>query len=462
MPKEDELVDKANRKRRAAFERDGAACHLNTFCGGIKIMRLSALFLVFGWVTIVCSDAKALDIPEQLAGAALEANPEISMLRHQVAALKEQEGASVIWRDPVFMVEYSNAPWEDPSLGEHPMSGLQLKVQQTFPFPGKNDRRQAVAAGHVDLKALELAELKSQLRGKVRQLYWRLVLVKRLTGIRDKHISTLERLLEAVQAKYASGVANQQDILKLQVLKEKLTDEIEDLNQKKRELRAMINSALHRDISTPLETGEEIPLMECTTTLHELIERAKKERQLLKFWKKKAEVERLAADKELYEGRPDITLWTGYRIRKEVGADKGEDFFSVGMSLPIPVDYKDRYNAKRRARLADALASEEKYRSMLDKVSSEIEKSLSKWERSCNKVTTYNRQLIPGAKSTLEAALSAWEVGRTEFSSLYQAEVQLLDFEKAVLMARAETVLMSLEIERLVGTPAERATEEAL
>jgi len=231
-------------------------------------MRLSALVLFIGLAAILPPDAKALDIPEHLAGAALEANPEISMLRHQVEAFKEQERASVIWKDPVFMVEYSNIPWEDPSLGEHPMSGVQLKIQQTFPFPGKNDRRQAVAAGQVDLKALELEELKSQLKGKVMQLYWRLVLVKRLTGIRDKHISTVERLLEAVQAKYTSGEANQQDILKLQVLKEKLTDEIQDLKQTQRELSAMINSALHRDISAPLETGEEIPLIECTTTLN--------------------------------------------------------------------------------------------------------------------------------------------------------------------------------------------------
>ncbi|MDY6988686.1 MAG: TolC family protein [Thermodesulfobacteriota bacterium] len=425
-------------------------------------MRLAALVLFIGLAAILPPDAKSLDPPEQLAQAALEANPEVTMLRHQVEALKEQERASVIWKDPVFMVEYSNIPWQDPSLGEHPMSGVQLKIQQTFPFPGKNDRRQAIAAGQVDLKALELEELKSQLAGNVMQLYWKLVLVKRLTGIRDKHISTVERLREAVQAKYASGEANQQDILRLQVLKEKLTDEIQDLNQKERELSAMINSALHRDIGTPLETGEEIPLIECTTTLNELIDLAKKERRLLKFWKKKAEVERLAADKEFYEGRPDITLWTGYRIREEVGADKGEDFFSVGVSVPIPIDYKGRYDAKKRACLADALASEEKYRLILDRVSSDIEKSLSRWERSCNKVTTYRRQLIPGAESTLEAALSAWKVARTDFSSLYQAEVQLLDFEKAVLMARAETVLMSLEIERLVGASPHAETEEAL
>jgi hypothetical protein len=60
----------------------------------------------------------------------------------------------------------------------------------------------------------------------------------------------------------------------------------------------------------------------------------------------------------------------------------------------------------------------------------------------------------------LEAALSAWQVGRTEFSSLYQAELQLLDFEEAVTVARAQTVLMSLEIELLAGEPSVTRDED--
>ncbi|MEE9401738.1 MAG: TolC family protein, partial [Desulfobacteria bacterium] len=382
---------------------------------------------------------------------AVKANPEISMLRHQIEALEEQERAAVVWKDPVLMVEYSNMPWDDPFLGEHAMSGIQLKVQQTFPFPGKNDRRQAVAAAQVDVKRFELEELKSQLGRKVQQFYWKLVLVKRLKRIREKHITVVDRLLEAVKAKYASGRANQQDILRLHVLKEKLADDIYDFTQRRRELTATINSALHRDMNVSIETDEQIPLVQSTATLNQLTERAENERVLLKVWRKKAELERLAAEREGYEKWPDITVWTGYRIRREVGMDRGEDFVSIGMSVPIALDYKRRYEAKKGARLANALASEEKYKSVLDGISSGIERSLSKWQRSYQKAITYREQLIPEAEATLEAALSAWQVGRTEFSSLYQAELQLLNFEEAVVVARAQTVLMSLEVELLAG-----------
>ena len=423
-------------------------------------MRMSGFFFVMSLIVVFPTSVKALDSPEHLAAQAVKANPEISMLRHQVDALKEQERAAIIWKDPVFMVEYSNIPWESPSLGEHPMSGVQFKIQQTFPFPGKNDRRQAVAGAQVDLKRLELEELENQLAVKVKQFYWRLVLVQRLTEIKNQHISIVDRLFEAVEAKYASGAANQQDVLKLHVLKEKLTDDIGDLRQRGRELKATINSSLHRNIDTHIETSDQIPIIDCKVTLDQLVRLAEEERVLLKFWKKKAEVDRLSAEKELYEGRPDFTLWTGYRLREEVGMDEGDDFFSVGVSVPLPVDYTDRYDAKGRACFSDALASEEKYRLTLDEISSAIETTLSKWERSCDKVKTYSDQLIPGAEATLEAALSAWQVGRTEFSSLYQAELQLLNFEEAVVMARAQTVLMSLEMELLAGAPSTIAAEE--
>jgi len=416
-------------------------------------MKFSVLVVLMSLATIFCSTAMASDVPEQLAELAAEANPEVSMLQHQVDALKEQEKTSVMWQDPVFSVAYSNMPLSNLSLGHHPMSGIELVLKQTFPFPGKNDRRRAVAAAQVDVQRCELEELKGQLRGKIKQFYWKLVLVKRLREIRKKHITEVDYLLETVKAEYASGEANQQDILKLGVLKEKLTDEIDDFTQKERELTATINSVLHRDLDMPIETADEIPLVKSAVTLNQLTERAEKERELLKAWKKRTELERLAADKEGHEKYPDITVWTGYRFREEAGLDEGEDFLSVGVSVPIPVDYKGRYEAKKGIHLANARASQEKYKSLLDGVSVDIETSLSKWERNYKKALTYSERLIPDAEATLEAALSAWQVGRTEFSSLYHAELQLLNFEETVAVARAQTVLMSLEIELLAGEP---------
>ena len=423
-------------------------------------MKFLVLAVLVGLALVCFNTAMADSSPDQLADIAVEANPEISMLQHQVEALKEQEKASVMWQDPVFAVAYSNMPLSDPTLGNHPMSGIELILKQTFPFPGKNDRRQAVAAAQVDVQLCELEELKSQLRGKIKQFYWQLSLVRRLREIKEEHIAEVDYLLEAVKAKYASGEANQQDILKLVVLKEKLTDEINDFTQKERELTATINSVLHRDVNVYVETTDEIPLVKNTATLDQLTERAVNERDLLKAWKKKAEMERLAADREGHENYPDITLWTGYRIREETGLDEGEDFLSFGVSVPIPVDYKGRYEAKKGAHLAQARASQDKYRSLLDSVSADIETSLSKWERNYQKALTYKERLIPDAEAMLEAALSAWQVGRTEFSSLYQAELQLLDFEEAVTVARAQTVLMSLEIELLAGEPSVTRDED--
>ncbi len=74
-------------------------------------MRVLGLLFFVSLTVVFPIGANALDSPEHLAALAVKANPEISMLRHQIEALEEQERAAAVWKDPVLMVEYSNMPW---------------------------------------------------------------------------------------------------------------------------------------------------------------------------------------------------------------------------------------------------------------------------------------------------------------------------------------------------------------
>lgn len=414
-------------------------------------MKIFPFIFLAGVFLLFSGEAPASDSAEGLARLAVEANPEVSMLNHEIEALSARQRAAVIWKDPVFMVEYSSMPWNEPYPGEHAMSGVQFKVQQTFPFPGKNARRQAAAAAQVDVRRLQLEELKNTLAARVKQVYWKLALARNRKAIREAHVRSVDRLFEAATARYAAGRGAQQDLMKLQVLKEKLTDDIDDFQQIDGELTAAINSVLHRDVRVGVRTEQTIPLVGDIPSFPALVERARQGRSVLAAWEKKAELHRLNAQQAAYERWPDITVWAGYRIRREAGADPGRDFVSAGLSVPIPFDYKERYNAKRAAFLADARASEEKYRLIMDEICSQMKKSLLRWHRSYDKAILYEKRLIPEARATLEAALSQWQVGKTEFSSLYQAELQVLNFDEVVVVSKAQTVLMSIEVARLAG-----------
>jgi len=92
--------------------------------------------------------ARAADDPAELVRRALAANPELEAIGHRIAGLRHRARAVQRWADPVFAVEYGNFPWDSWSLGDSPMTAVQLRLQQTIPLAGKNERRRATVQGH--------------------------------------------------------------------------------------------------------------------------------------------------------------------------------------------------------------------------------------------------------------------------------------------------------------------------
>ena len=59
--------------------------------------------------------------------------------------------------------------------------------------------------------------------------------------------------------------------------------------------------------------------------------------------------------------------------------------------------------------------------------------------------------LIPSAESALQTTRSDFATGQADFASLFDAEIALLDLERMVITASAETWLQQTEASALVG-----------
>ncbi len=395
--------------------------------------------------------AVAADPSLVLAAEAVRSNPGLAALSSRIEGLRRRADASRVWKDPVVSLEYGNVPYDSFSLGDSPMSGVQMKLSQTVPWPGKNRRREAAAVAEADAKEWELAEARLQLSDMVRRTYWRLALTRQLEALTREHVELTDQLVTAVRAKYEAGRAGQHDLLSLEVLKDKLTDDLDDFGREERSLTAAINAALHREVTTPVETPSFTPAGGADGDLSGLVEEAKAVRPLLKLWKARAEMFRLSAERTGYEVNPDVTFWAGWRARERVGSTSGVDFLSFGLAVPLPFDYTDRWESGAAAFLADAKAAERRYDADLDEIGSRIEEALAAWDRAAGKVAAYDGGLIPLAKKTVESTLSAYQTDRADFASLYQAEVQLIDLERAERRARYEAVASRIRAATLTG-----------
>ncbi len=388
---------------------------------------------------------------EQLLEKAIEVNPEISAINFQIKALTEKEIFVQKLMDPMIAMEYSNVPYDTWKLDENPMSGIQFKLMQTIPFPGKNSKRKSVVESEGQIKRQELAELKLQLIDKLKKSYFQLGLNRELKEISLKHIELLEDLIETIIKKYEIGKSAQSDILRMTLMKEKLLDDLEDYNQKDSEIKATLNSVLNRNVKTGIKT-EELELdLNIEIDFDELLQTAIQNKPLLKKIEETTRMKRLSFQLAKNERMPDITLWAGYRIRQDIGAMENVDFASVGFSFPIPLDLKGRTKAKMKNAKFMELAVEENYNKVLNKISEMLIMASSGLERQKNKIVNYNLNLIPDAEEVFQSELKSYETGRANFADLYQAQLQLIQFEKILMKAKYKYKMYETTIETLIG-----------
>jgi cobalt-zinc-cadmium efflux system outer membrane protein len=388
----------------------------------------------------------------RLTGLAVEHNPEIESLRAQAAALRgkvEQAGA---WKNPRLTFAYQNVPWDSFSLGEEPMSMMLFRLEQTVPFPGKPGKREKVVQKEAEAKNWEIEERRSQLRALVKRAYYELSLSRQLEKLTDKHVSLIEQLIDAVRVKYEVGRAPQRDLLRLEVLRDRLKDDLSDFRARDRTLTAAINAAVHRRSSTPVATPAELGLAAPAKTVDDYRALAAKNRPLLKQLGASAAMHRSEAELSRYEAAPDLTFFAAYGLRTDLPGDNtGRDLVTLGLSLPLPVFYGSNYGARADRAGAQALSYHERRKAARDRIEGGLAEALAAWTRAAEKQAHYRDTLVPAARRALDATLSDYQVDRADFLSLYEAERELLGFEMVIRRAAVEGLVARATIEMLTG-----------
>jgi len=396
--------------------------------------------------------AEPADPAEELVRQALEAHPSLDALREQIGALESRSWQASARPEPMVGVEYSNMPVTAPVPGNHPMSGVQLRVQQTLLVPGTVPRRIAAADARVRVGEASYEEARVSLAAAVRRTYWQLALTRQLRTVTGEHLTQVDQLIDAVRGAYEVGKAGQHDLLNLQVLRDRLQDGLADHDRADRELTAALAAAVHDPALAAIETPARTAVPSPPGSLDELVERALAGSPALARLDATAAAERAAAESARREAWPDLTLWAGYRVRAPMDdGDDGTNQASLGLSVPLPTAADRRWGGREAEHEALARAADAARAATADTLRADLDGALARWERAAAKAGTYREGLIPDARTTLEATLAAYQVGRADYASLFQAEVTLLDLERAARVAEADAALAAVDVNRALG-----------
>lgn len=420
-------------------------------------MRLALVVMVL----LVAASATAETTVDELVASALTGHPELASIDERVDALDHAIRQTSAWPDAMVATEYSNMPILAPWPGNHPMSGIQLKLTQTVPFPTKFFARAEAATAERDAAVPMWAETRNRIESQVRTLVVRWRLARVLRGVTEQHIAAVDRLLVTVRSKYEIGRVELHDLVRLEVLRDRLDDDLTELDRQSDAIVATLNAVAQRPAGTALDLTATLDDVETIDSdVATLLGQAKADRPMLQGIEKSAAAERARARALRNEVWPDVTAWAGYRIRIASGADPGDNFVTAGVSVPLPWSSAFVGWEEKALALESRARSEQARKAAVElQLQGELDAALVRQRRAVERAKVYETTLIPGAKRTLEAAFSSYQVDRAGFAELFSAELDALEFERVAAHARAEAAQATIDIDTLTGRYAARAEE---
>jgi len=288
------------------------------------------------------------------------------------------------------------------------------------------------------------------------QLFHRLTLSRQLERVTRENLERADELMRAVRARYEIGRAAQHELLRLEVLTERLADDLGEFQRTDRELSAALARALARTPTSRFSTPDALEPLRPMGTPELWIERARALRPELKRLEQSARAAEASAELATLEARPDMTFQFAYRVRTiDIPIDNGRDQVAASISMPIPLGSRARSEAETIAQLQVARRERARRSAELDRIEQELIGIHARWTRAHDKARAYGERLAPRARAALDTAFSEYAVGRADFGTLYDAELELLQIERGLLEATAQTHLEAASLEGTIGDPVE-------
>lgn len=409
--------------------------------------RLFGLLLVAVLAPAPVRAELTLRTAEQLA---LQADPAVAASQARANALREQAVADGQLPDPKLTLGVFNVPVDDLTLREEGSSQLRTGIRQAFPRGNSLHYRQQSTEWMSRAEQAQTALTARQIQRDVREAYLELYYQTQAGRIIEQDRKLFEQLISITRSHYAAGRVSQQDVIQAQLELSRLDDRATRIRSAADVERARLSRWIGEagwqtlDSAFPaLPAPAPRDVIESELPAHPALvsasARVSANQQLVK------------AAREQY--KPGFDVGVEYRKRygdNPDGSDR-DDMWAAMVSLDIPLftdKRQDRRLAASQQRAESAIQLREQ---RLRELHRQLDSDQARWQRLGEQATLYRDQLLQEARANSEAALSAYQSGLSEFTTLMRAritelDVRLQDLRIRVDYAKTQARLLFLEI----------------
>lgn len=404
----------------------------------------ASLLLAAGAVTAQTEDpfagATALE-RETLAAAVAARNPSLEAARQAWRAATARAPQERSLANP--MVSYGLAPL---SAGADVPFGQEIEFRQALPFPGKLRARGAMAEAEAEAAFQDYREALLELASEASRLADDWYLVHRAREINDQHKLLLDSFREVAAARYAAGLAAQQDPLQAEVEGAKLLQAGAELDSARRITAARINALLHRDSGAALPPPpDRLPDPPALADFGGLEQEALAARPGLAGQASMIRAREAGLAMALLERRPDFEVMGSY---SSMWMDT-EHRFMAGVAVDLPLR-RGRIEAARAQAEAELAAARSERAAAEDEVRAEVREAYEMVFETLSQIEIQRNRVLPATRDQIRAARAGFETGGS-FLAAIEAERNLREAELRDHELLAEFHRRRARLDRVLG-----------
>jgi cobalt-zinc-cadmium efflux system outer membrane protein len=383
---------------------------------------------------------------QYLLTEAEQSSPQILTARQRWQSAKQVPSQVSTLPDPQFMLQQVNVGSPRPFAGftNSDFAYIGLGVSQDFPYPGKLRLRGEIAERDADVVKQQYESVRRSVLAGVKSAYFQLAYLSKTLGILESDGQLLQQVEQAADARYRSGMGDQQDLLQAQLEQTKLLREITMHHLEVAKAQAQIKQLLNRPQSSPDIETTDLPDTPLPYTFDALLAATKAQNPEMSGAQKMVEKQSLQVDLAHKDFYPDFSVQYMWQ-RTDPTQFRAYYMLSFGVRVPI---YRGR---KQRPELAQAEADLSRSRSESEvqsqQVAFELRTEYDTAEKTSELLKIYREGLLPQARAEFDAGIPAYQNNRQDFQPLLLSflDVLHLDEEYWQDVAERETALARLE-----------------
>jgi len=329
---------------------------------------------------------------------------------------------------------------------------LRLSATQMFPWFGTLDskadlenEKAKVIREKANARALDIAF-------EIRKNYYDLYELRQSQSIINKNMKLLNSLERLAKIKVESGKSSASDVLRIQLRKEKLQQQLDILKSRERIPIIRINEWVERPLDTNIEVVQDFSFAVLTHSKDSLLSNISNLHPMIKMFSQQQEVAKKVIELNELEQKPSFGVGMDYIVvgkRRDVDISRnGRDIVQLRAMVKFPIQ-KKKYRAKEAEQKLKIEGLELEKENLLFTYEAMIEQGYAKYETARINKGHLERQ-IPLIQSTINIIEGEYAAKGLNFDELLRLEMELIKYELNILKSIMKSHHAKNSIERFM------------